>query len=212
MLLFRCITGESWNGIMHDIMEAGYDGAALFFAAYMTFVSYLLFELPTAIILDEYANSCGDDDMTVPPTFVSNFTDCWVHQDPLAKRMIPLHRVVPLLVSIRPYEDGATLFKSKQQASIALTRMNMATVGEAPDLHVHYIDAIGAVVKYLFTNKFGDEISADLETTMVEAPGLAQNVVNSFPDMNRKLDPSKGAVISNLADQYAAVKVRGWWL
>ena len=34
---------------------------------YMTFVSALLFELPTAVVLDEYANSCGDEDMTVPP-------------------------------------------------------------------------------------------------------------------------------------------------
>ena len=67
--------------------------------------------------------------------------------------------------------------------------MNMATVGDAPDLHVHYIDAIGAVVKYLFVSKFGEDnpnVGDDLDTTMVEAPGLAQNVVNRYISSSKK--------------------------
>ena len=53
MLLFRSATGESWNGIMHDVMTE-HPNAWVFFVLFMIFVSALLFELITAIILDQY--------------------------------------------------------------------------------------------------------------------------------------------------------------
>ena len=58
-------------------------------------------------------------------------------------------------------------------------------------VQVHYIDAISAVVRHMFVTKFKDEnpnVGADLDTTYAEAPALAQNVVNNFSDMNKKLN------------------------
>ena len=31
--------------------------------------------------------------------------------------------------------------------------MNIATVGESPNLEIHYVDALTAIIKYLFVKK-----------------------------------------------------------
>jgi hypothetical protein len=51
--LFRMSTGESWNGIMHDVMSV-HPTASLFFFTYMLIVAYLLFNLLVAIVLQQF--------------------------------------------------------------------------------------------------------------------------------------------------------------
>jgi len=83
MLLFRSVTGEAWNGVMHDMMKAECDmqmypdkhkyqpgdkeydpdwcgtphqsSPWIFFLLIQTFITGLLFELVTAIVLDEFS-------------------------------------------------------------------------------------------------------------------------------------------------------------
>merc|ERR1712072_622731 len=206
MVLFRSSTGESWNGIMHDMMET-IPAAWVYFVFYQIFVSALLFELITAIVLDEFGDQDDSDEVTVPPSFVSNFTDTWVHYDPDADRLIPLHKMTSLLTELDP-----PVFEDKKEATIALSQMNIATVGEAPDLEVHYVDALTAIIKYLFVKKYAgkvDGVEDALDCTFAEAPQVTTNIVQAFPDMKKKLAIDKdGAEVSNFAEHFAATMLQ----
>merc|ERR1712070_1068097 len=211
MVLFRSSTGESWNGVMHDIVAAKGAGAAVpFFVLYQTFVSALLFELITAIVLDEFGDQDDSDEVTVPPSFVSNFTDTWVHYDPDANKLIPLHNMVKLLCELDP-----PVFEDKKEATIALSKMNIATIGDAPDLEVHYVDALTAIIKYLFVKKYAGKVEnfeEDLDCTFTQAPQVTDNIVTAFPDMKKRLDAQEqkdgGAPVSNFAEHFAATMLQ----
>merc|ERR1719421_1901091 len=206
MLLFRCSTGESWNGIMHDIMIT-YPSAWIFFVVYQVFVSALLFELLTAIVLDEFGDQDDSDEVTVPPSFVSNFTDTWVHYDPDADHLIPLHNMTKLMLELDP-----PVFDDKKEATIALSKMNIATVGESPNLEVHYVDALTAIIKYLFVKKYAgkvDGVEDALDCTFAEAPQVTSNIVNAFPDMKKKLAVDNEAKpVGNFAEHFAATMLQ----
>jgi hypothetical protein len=206
MLLFRCSTGESWNGIMHDIMEAGFPNSWSFFVVYQVFVSALLFELLTAIVLDEFGDQDDSDEVTVPPSFVSNFTDTWVQYDPDADHLIPLHCMTKLMLELDP-----PVFDDKKEATIALSKMNIATVGVSPNLEIHYVDALTAIIKYLFVKKYAgkvDGVEDALDCTFAEAPQVTGNIVNAFPDMKKKLNHEGGTPVSNFSEHFAATMLQ----
>merc|ERR1712086_1002657 len=54
LLLFRMSTGESWNGIMHDVMHV-HVLAWFYFVTYMVVVAYLLFNLLVAVVLEQFS-------------------------------------------------------------------------------------------------------------------------------------------------------------
>lgn len=206
MLLFRCSTGESWNGIMHDIMDAGFPNSWSFFVVYQVFVSALLFELLTAIVLDEFGDQDDSDEVTVPPSFVSNFTDTWVQYDPDANHLIPLHCMTKLMLELDP-----PVFDDKKEATIALSKMNIATVGVSPNLEIHYVDALTAIIKYLFVKKYAgkvDGVEDALDCTFAEAPQVTGNIVNAFPDMKKKLNHEGGTPVSNFSEHFAATMLQ----
>jgi voltage-dependent calcium channel L type alpha-1D len=61
--LFRMSTGESWNGIMHDVMSV-YPTAYIFFSSYILLVAYLLFNLLVAIVLQQFHMESSSHDET----------------------------------------------------------------------------------------------------------------------------------------------------
>lgn len=72
LTLFRCATGESWNGIMHDLMDGsgcarpGEAGCASwaavpFFVAYTLSSTFVLLNIVIAVILDNFAASAEPD-------------------------------------------------------------------------------------------------------------------------------------------------------
>ena len=73
--LFRMSTGESWNGIMHDVMDYSGSGACFFFLAYMIIGSYLLLNLVIAILLDEFSSKSEFDKFEIKPAGRNNLTD-----------------------------------------------------------------------------------------------------------------------------------------
>jgi hypothetical protein len=195
---------------MHDIMIS-YPLAWIYVVFYQIFVSALLFELLTAIVLDEFGDQDDSDDVTVPPSFVSNFTDVWVHYDPDADKLIPLHSMTKLLCDLDP-----PVFEDKKEATIALSKMNIATVGEAPYLEVHYVDALTAIIKYLFVKKYAgkvDGVEDALDCTFAEAPQVTNNIVTAFPDMKKTLamdpnEPAENRNVGNFAEHFAATMLQ----
>jgi hypothetical protein len=211
MLLFRTVTGEAWNGIMHDMMvaqcdpklspvkvthkdfEADYCGAPhetawVFFIVFNVFVTGLLFELITAIVLDEFGKMGEADKLPVNSDMISNFNDHWAQLDPNATQMIPQHKLVPFLKSIDP-----PIFETPSEASTEMFKMNITATagGDNGQLMVHYVDTLLAVVRYQYVKKLGEDVGSDLDMTMVESPELTHSIVSAYPHLKHieKMEP-----------------------
>jgi hypothetical protein len=210
MLLFRTVTGEAWNGIMHDMMvaqcdpklspvkvthkdfDADYCGAPhetawVFFIVFNVFVTGLLFELITAIVLDEFGKSGEADKLPVNADMISNFNDHWAQLDPNATQMIPQHKLLPFLKQVKP-----PIFESAHEASTQIFKMDITTTaGKDGQLMVHYVDTLLAVVRYQYVKKLGEDVGSDLDMTMVESPELTNRIVSAYPHLKNieKMEP-----------------------
>merc|ERR1719263_1981787 len=103
------------------------------------------------------------------------------------------------------------VFDDKKEATIALSKMNIATVGESPNLEIHYVDALTAIIKYLFVKKYAgkvDGVEDALDCTFAEAPAVTGNIVNAFPDMKKKLNHENGGQVSNFSEHFAATMLQ----
>ena len=111
LTMFRCATGESWNGIMHDAMitpdtydpelgrtgrcsdEAGDCGswAALpFFLSYTVVASFVALNMMIAVVLENFALSRAASDYKLSPEHSEAFVSAWAEFDPYATGYIAL--------------------------------------------------------------------------------------------------------------------------
>ena len=94
LTLFRCITGESYNGIMHDvsITEQGsapgrcYDKdgncgnptiAIPYFLSYVVIGSFVMLNVFVAVILDAFAEDAAAEQVEFGPLQIDEFTEVW---------------------------------------------------------------------------------------------------------------------------------------
>jgi len=233
MLLFRTTTGEWWNGVMHDIMVAecdqslnvnsdgvqlvegmdGYDenfcGAKhtwtwAYFLLFTILVSGLLFELITAIVLDEFGKMNDNEKLPVNGDMIANFNDHWALLDPKATQLIPQHKLLPFLKSVEP-----PIFNDRNEASKEIFKMSIAaTEGKGGVLMVHYVDTLVAVVRYQYVKKLGEEVGAELDVTMIESPELTTRIVSAYPHLKEieKMDPK------DFKSELAATKMQNMWM
>jgi hypothetical protein len=233
MLLFRATTGEWWNGVMHDIMVAecdqtlnvnnegvqyvegmaGYDEnfcgakhttAVAYFTVFTVVVGGLLFELITAIVLDEFGKMNDSEKLPVNGDMIANFNDHWALLDPKATQLIPQHKLLPFLKSVDP-----PIFENRNEASKEIFKMNIAaTEGKGGVLMVHYVDTLVAVVRYQYVKKLGEDVGADLDVTMIESPELTTRIVSAYPHLKKieKMDPK------DFKSELAATKMQNMWM
>jgi len=100
-LLFRMSTGESWNGVMHDVMEV-YPQAWIYFTCYMLFGSYLMFNLVIAILLEEFSSAAAQEQHLVTPDMIEEFAIAWGDLDPKATHFITCDVLPMLLKRVSP--------------------------------------------------------------------------------------------------------------
>ena len=84
LLLFRMSTGESWNGVMHDVMITK-PSSWIFFVSYMMIVAFIMFNLLIAVVLEQFATVMKQDNATVSPQNISDFAHEWSRFDPEAR-------------------------------------------------------------------------------------------------------------------------------
>lgn len=89
--LFRSSTGESWNGIMHDLMvqppfcaaqKCGYPTLApIYFMTFIVLATFLLLNVLVAVIVDNFENEVnkdeGDASVVITRQQIEKFAECW---------------------------------------------------------------------------------------------------------------------------------------
>ena len=95
LTLFRCSTGEAWNGLMHDSMvtpefggcslEDGNCGSWLavpFFVSFVLLTTFIVLKMMIALILENYLKTLRRDRSNVQPEDATAFLEAWSVFDP----------------------------------------------------------------------------------------------------------------------------------
>ena len=228
MLLFRSVTGEAWNGVMHDMMKAECDmqmypdkhkyqpgdkeydpdwcgtphqsSPWIFFLLIQTFITGLLFELVTAIVLDEFSKMNKNEELPVNGDMISNFNEHWAQLDPKATQMIPQYKLLPFLKSVSP-----PIFESEEEAKKEIFNMNIVVNRVSGCLMVQYVDTLVAVTRYLYVKDLGEQIGRELDVAMIESPELTTRIISAYPHL-KKIDEMD---TKDFKEELAASRMQG---
>ncbi|CAI4226086.1 unnamed protein product [Auanema sp. JU1783] len=120
VVLFRSVTGEDWNDIMHDCMRSppfchwdeglnywetdcgNYFGAIIYFCSFYLIITYIVLNLLVAIIMENFSLFySSEEDALLSYADIRNFQQVWNTVDIEQKRSIPVHKVKFLLRLLR---------------------------------------------------------------------------------------------------------------
>ncbi|XP_022657492.1 sodium leak channel non-selective protein-like isoform X6 [Varroa destructor] len=109
-LLFRIVTGEDWNKIMHDAMVSppyctvgenywetdcgSFTGALIFFCSFYVMITYIVLNLLVAIIMENFSLFySNEEDALLSYADIRNFQNTWNMVDTQQRGLIPIRRV-----------------------------------------------------------------------------------------------------------------------
>ncbi|KAK3254363.1 hypothetical protein CYMTET_36421, partial [Cymbomonas tetramitiformis] len=121
LLLFRCGTGESWNGIMHELDSQGYALAVMYMMSFVVLVQSIMLNIVMGIVLDKYLLCQKEYSRVMGQDAIDNFLQLWQQYDPLGTGLI----LVPQIHTL--------MFRLKQPIGISKTCWKAATF--LPILH-----------------------------------------------------------------------------
>jgi len=189
LLLFRMSTGESWNGIMHDVMDV-YVLAWVYFVTYMIIVAYLLFNLLVAVVLEQFSLKMHQQQLLVNPTHICAFVEHWRRFDPNCTHLIKVEDLPVLMQSLEP-----PLGFSPGQSRVAVFRDALYV----PNHHgrVHFVELFTALLKFAYGTEEMDTLAGNSRLT-----SLAMQIGGEFPTLIDVYDDG------GFAEAYAATRLQ----
>ena len=102
LTLFRTSTGESWNGIMHELEAAGYFIAIPFFISFVVLGTFIMLNLFIAVILENFSDAQAVDENAFCHDHIEQFSLVWAGLDTEKDYFIEGFKLVNLLYSLPP--------------------------------------------------------------------------------------------------------------
>ena len=195
--MFRCSTGESWNGLMHDCMvtpedafnpcseEAGDCGSAWaaipFFLGFTVLAAFMILNMMIAVILDEFSASLKRDARNLKPDHAESFQEAWAQFDPWATEyinaadMLLLVRLLPAPMGLGDTEEekGAPGSASKRKSRANYDRAAADKVREL-NLPTYVLPGKDASPKV----SFGDVLRQMADEGSVNKEGMSKEVAD----------------------------------
>jgi hypothetical protein len=161
LLLFRCMTGENWNSIMHYLKGQGKSTAVPFFAMFLICCRYMMLNLFIAVILENFEAALAADPDKVQHNNLQDFIEVWadIHDELGAedKDRLPCYAVVKLIHSLKPplgiknlpETDLALGDNSQRQLhrNFVLSFVRSLDLKEDSKGRVYFVDVISALVR-----------------------------------------------------------------
>jgi len=198
LTLARCVTGESFNGIMHDTMDEHWadnalrccytcgpivDGVAqsscgasvssVFLQMSFTMIAAaIILSLIIGVILDNFAN-IGSEQKAITMEQLEEFREVWIKYDPKGTFVVPAHSLLAILQQL-----NAPMGIAGRQP--ALTRAQMLQfLGEldVPDHggYIHFFEALTAISNRIAGVALPlNETTRKLAKTGAKLPGLGK--------------------------------------
>eukprot|EP00327_Prymnesium_parvum_P044618 CAMPEP_0205857742 /NCGR_PEP_ID=MMETSP1083-20121108/3824_1 /ASSEMBLY_ACC=CAM_ASM_000430 /TAXON_ID=97485 /ORGANISM="Prymnesium parvum, Strain Texoma1" /LENGTH=1580 /DNA_ID=CAMNT_0053219251 /DNA_START=327 /DNA_END=5070 /DNA_ORIENTATION=+ len=212
LLLFQCLTGDAWSGLMQDAMvtpdrgcnrekgDCGSVFAVPYFITYMIFGSFVLLNLVVAVILENFTILGSQNPDLVSREDIARFKEVWAVFDPDADGKIH-YRLLPKLLSQLPHPmglqgrrgliDDAELEKEALALSIKMA-VSGGLCQEAGN--IKFQDLLEVLVQYnaqeIIAEGVPEEISMHLEPTVMKQSSSSRR--RSFKvDQKNSVDPAQ---------------------
>ena len=117
LTMFRCATGEDWNGIMHDATvspergcdetkgECGTPLAIPFFISYIILASFVVLKMLVALIIENFKKYFREEARLIRPVHRDKFVEAWGALDPDGVGQLPIAQL-PALIRQLPVPLG----------------------------------------------------------------------------------------------------------
>eukprot|EP01062_Namystynia_karyoxenos_P068939 TRINITY_DN6409_c0_g1_i2.p1 TRINITY_DN6409_c0_g1~~TRINITY_DN6409_c0_g1_i2.p1 ORF type:complete len:2273 (+),score=828.29 TRINITY_DN6409_c0_g1_i2:84-6902(+) len=214
LLLFRIVTGENWNAVMHDTMVAPPDcgtdpetgkgncgldwQAPLFYISFLLMAGFVLTNLFVAIILDNFATTMEIEKSDLHLADLHFFLDIWSEFDPTACLTIPTEQLPKLLSRLGPPLG----ISSNTRRLEILQRNQRLGIPEHGGL-VHFIETLIPLARHVMnTNWFKEMNHKDLHA-QEQAWRMA------FPDIMALQSLRVGQARATTAHYFASAYIAG---
>lgn len=192
MTLFRMSTGESWNGIMHDVQSV-YPTAWIFFSAYILVVAYLLFNLLVAIVLEQFSMESREDDrFMIGGDVMTCFQEEWAKFDPYATQYIT---AVQLTIVLRRMPKDICPLGPTASAAAMIRVLRRLRVNVNDQGQVHFAESFIALIQLAYNCEIekqqkrveqGDELSDHDLCNVSVLEGILQQIIAHYPALSRQ--------------------------
>lgn len=178
LLLFRCITGENWNGIMHYLANEGYHVAIPYFLFFLVSNTYMMINLFVAVILENFEEALVADPDKIQQKNFEDFIGAWakLHDELNAEDndRLPCYALVKLVNMLKPPlgikglpEVELGLGDASQRSEyrkFVISFVRSLDLKEDSKGRVYFVDVLAALVRRIQRKNTGSNIL----TTMTE--------------------------------------------
>ena len=132
LLLFQCLTGDGWAGMMDDAMitpdrgcddalgNCGGPHAILYFVSFQVLGSFVFLNLVVAVILENFSSLGNLNPNLVSAADIEIFKELWASYDPDARQLIPSGDL-PILVQRLPAPMGIGMLDDRKALRFCMT-------------------------------------------------------------------------------------------
>eukprot|EP01065_Artemidia_motanka_P016646 TRINITY_DN2025_c3_g1_i2.p1 TRINITY_DN2025_c3_g1~~TRINITY_DN2025_c3_g1_i2.p1 ORF type:complete len:2034 (+),score=727.75 TRINITY_DN2025_c3_g1_i2:76-6177(+) len=193
LLLFRMVTGENWNQVMHDTMvappdcntsvrkggltvsECGLDWEApLYYISFLLVAGFVLTNLFVAIILDNFATTMEIEKSDLRMQDLHRFTEIWSDFDPDGTLVIPTQQLPRLLEKL-----GRPLGISNRTSRIEILARNRSYCIPEHGGVIHFIETLIPLARQVMNANWDSQLDHKDLRAQEESWRL------SFPDINQ---------------------------
>ena len=202
LLLFQCLTGDGWSGIMTDLAvqeesgeceealgNCGSHAAVPFFVSFQVIGSFVFLNLVIAVILENFS-SLGDVNPELVSTGdVEGFQELWAQYDPDANQRIPTRQLPDLILDLPPpmglLGNFAEADPRGRRVALAICMRLRTSSGPLRQQagHVAFHEVLEALVQYSFDRH---EL-AELASVAAEALSVAEDGSSPSPSSSPSL-------------------------
>eukprot|EP01062_Namystynia_karyoxenos_P001522 TRINITY_DN1051_c1_g1_i1.p1 TRINITY_DN1051_c1_g1~~TRINITY_DN1051_c1_g1_i1.p1 ORF type:complete len:2267 (+),score=738.59 TRINITY_DN1051_c1_g1_i1:119-6919(+) len=172
-LLFRIVTGENWNQVMHDTMvkppdcnrslilddgrevdECGLDWEApIYYISFLLMAGFVLTNLFVAIILDNFATTMEIEQSNLRMHDLHSFTEIWSEFDPAGCLTIPTGWLPKLLEQL-----GPPLGISRRTSRIEILTRNRAYCIPEHGGRIHFIETLIPLARHVMNADWNEQM------------------------------------------------------
>mgnify|MGYP006147734929 CR=1 FL=1 len=158
LTLFRCATGEDWNGLMHEATEQTWL-ALPFFVSYEVLSKFVVLKMAIALINDNYKMALKRDNSALSSADADRFVAAWSQFDEGASGKMPVRHLRKLIIGLEPplgldpLRHGTLGHVGDSDVSRYIFRMNLRAHHDPhaeplePIVYVKFTEVLACLVK-----------------------------------------------------------------
>ena len=185
LLLFRCSTGESWNGIMHDLSQGensdnSASAVAFFFISFVVLCLFMMVNLFIAVILENFSDitSVENGDI-VKQHHLESFAEVWgeVTAELESSLFCPSWELVTLLNQLEAPlgvkgDTSISGMSAKDYTTYMIDHVRQLRIKQNSAGQIFYLDTLHGICSSVIPQKAQEQVPAPSEA-LEPAPGFS---------------------------------------